>query len=419
MVKTGKPRPVNVMPRYPNSFQKIERDIRLTPLHTRIFHIRDEAAKISGGDYFSVKRIVDNIIAADYKKEVMDAAREVMLYISSDKLEVNPFDKMNFEETPEPFYLGALFEVLPQPIAVELFWKQYSPDKKDPAQLASKNACETLLRFSKPVKAAEFMLALNQVNRKGALELVDDLLTLDSIQEYKFRNYEVRLLLRELPKKIFPQVGAKPKKKPQKAGKKSQKKKRAKKTKASHPPRLPNTLIEISRKRIETNLSDLNQYADNIREGYRPVVFHVLEIVTGMDFDPRIMTAAREALFPIKSYQKMETDRPFQAFGFPSSSPTFYVGALFELLRPSTAVSVFRTEFLKEGDFFESAYRTAGKGLLRFSTVGEVVKFARALEENTNLDLFRFLTRCQNSKDIRDYPHRRYEVEHLRRRLGI
>ncbi|MEE8638488.1 MAG: hypothetical protein V3T21_05545 [Candidatus Margulisiibacteriota bacterium] len=420
MIKTGKTTgSINGVPRYPNSFLKIQKDIERTPLHTRVFHIRDETAEISQGKYVSVARIVNVIIASDYKFEVLDAARKVMLYISSDKLDMKPFEKMGFVKTPEPFFLGALFEVLPQPIAVELFWRQYSLDKRESAWLAQKNAGETLLCFSEPVKAAEFMLALNQADRKGALEILGDLQKLIPIKKGEFRNYKVERLLKELPTKIFPKVEAKPKKKPQKAGKKTQKKKKEKKTKLPHPP-LPNKdLIKISQKRPETNLADVKEYADTIREGYRSVAFHILEIVVGTDFHPEIMTAARKALFPIEFYRKNATDRPFQAFGFPPFNPAFYLGALFELLRPSTAVDVFKAEFLKEGEFYKKAFIIAGKSLLRFSAPNEAAKFARALGRNTNIDLERFFPRCQNNYNIRDYPSRRYDVEDLRRLLKI
>lgn len=419
MVKIGKPGPINGVPRYPNSFQKIRNDYERTPLHTIIFHIRDEITRISKDDYRSVKRMVEYIIASDYKHEVLDAARKVMLYISSDELEENPFGKMNFEETPEPFYLGALFDALPQPIAVRLFWRQYSLDKRESVWQAAKNAGETLLRFSDPVKAAEFMLALNQDDRKGALELVRDLQALNPIKEYKFRNYEVWRLLKELPTKIFPKVEAKLKKKPQKARKKTQKKKKAKKPKPSHPPRPNKDLIKIGQKRLETNLADVKEYADTIGEGYRPVAFHILEIVAGTDFHPEILTAARKALFPIEFYRKNATDQPFQAFGFPPLNPAFYLGSLFELLRPSTAVDVFKAEFLKGGEFFKSAFIIAGRSLLRFSAPNEAAKFARALGRNTNIDLKGFFPRCQNNYNIRDYPSRRYDVEDLRRLLRV
>ncbi len=428
MIKTGKPGPKKGRLAYPDYFQKTRKDIRNLPFRTLIKFIRSEEVNIDLGDYISVRRIVDYIIATDYKKEILEAARKVMLDISFPELGEEPleFEQLGFKKTTPPFFLGALFETLPEPIAVELFWQKYSLDK---------NAGRSLLRFSRPGKAVQFIRALERSDPKETARLIQLMQDHSGIINYEFRRYGVGRLMEQLPPSISPQIKAKaekvppeprppieslPKKPappirsaPKTARKKAPKKKKAIKPRSSGVPKyFEKWQARISQQLLEDHLAAIKKDGAAIAKDSRYNVMHILGIVIGTDFEPQVMAAARDVLAHITVYRKTK-DWPFIRFGFSLPLRPFYLGALFELLPQATAVKVFKSEFLQEGEFYGSDFIMAGRGLMRFSAADEAAEFIDALNKNTRIDLEKFLPRFLNNHDVRGYQFRRYEAEDL------
>jgi len=424
MVKTGKP--VNARLKYPDYFWPVMKEIRTIPILSRIHFINNECLQIQRGQYISVKRIVEYIIAADYNKKCLEAARDAMIYISPHKLTDEPFERLNFEKTTNPFYLGVLFETLPEPIAVQLFWKRYAFDREGSLTEARNNAMKTLLRFSQPLKAAPFILALHNINPQETSEIVQEMLLSTSIAKYKFRRYEVKYLLMELPNGVFPGINKKAKKLPEPSfpviayrtipeeriapkkpaskrkirKKKTRKEIKAKKSKTSEAP-------------LKNHLAAIQEHADSIKGGSQEVVWRILKRVISADYDPRIMAAAREALAPITTYDRDRNDWLFKTYGSKFHDVPFHLGVLFELFPRETAVQIFKMEFLRSGKLDKRAFLRAGQGFLRFSTPKEAAKFIKVLGEKTGINIKCLLQRFLKNYEVCGYQSRRYEAEDL------
>jgi len=402
MVKVNKPAPVNEALKCPRFFWRTRNDIRVIPLHTRVFFIRNESSEINLGEYVSVKRIVDYVIASDYDAKVLEAAREAMLYVSPHKLAEDPFEQLGFEETPAPFFLGALFESLPEPIAVRLFWKRYALDKKKSAAEALDYAGQTLLRFSDVLKAAQFVLALRKMDPETTNEIVRAMLQSGPVRGYEFKRYEARRLLMELPSTIFPAVKAE--------------------TRKARPVPVPKHFAVKHRRFSELShqdfLDSISDFAAAIAGGEQASVLPVLQIVISGGYSPKLLAAARRAFLPITSYRRKEGEVPFKAFGFYGKSAPYFLGPLFELLPEAVAVKVFKAEILDMGNSYTATLKKAGRTLLRFSSAKAAAKFIRALRKSTDFDFNKFLSRCQRNYHVSGYRYRRYEVDAILLALG-
>ena len=159
----------------------------------------------------------------------------------------------------------------------------------------------------------------------------------------------------------------------------------------------------------------IQEFGAKIKAGNQRVAAPLADIVIASNFQPKILDAAKDALAPITSYQKKE--RPFEQFGFILKIvPSYYLGALFELLPRTTALEAFKAEFLSSV-FSLSGYIKAGHSLLRFSSPGKAAEFARALRKYYPSKTAKFLSTFKNTMTIITYKWRRYDVDDVLRAL--
>ncbi|MFC1568487.1 hypothetical protein ACFL37_02170 [Candidatus Margulisiibacteriota bacterium] len=169
-------------------------------------------------------------------------------------------------------------------------------------------------------------------------------------------------------------------------------------------------------------LSAVGRLSNKITPGERRAVLGIVALAIGSDYEPMVLTAAREALSSIETidfgrYSPLE-ELGFSRMGSHHMAP-FYLGALFELLPLCAGTQAFeelfpfheRDMYVKTGD-----YAKGGRTMLRFNNSQSAAGFYTALREMNGPLAAKLKKKIQN-KEVRTYEYRRYEAGNLLRNL--
>ncbi|MFC1637568.1 hypothetical protein ACFL1W_00960 [Candidatus Margulisiibacteriota bacterium] len=160
--------------------------------------------KITPGDRRAVLGIVSLVIGSDYDPLILFAAKEALSSIETIRFDrYTPLKELGFSDIGSyhmaPFYLGALFESLPESAGTQAFEKLFPFHERD-MYVRSGNygrGGRTMLRFNTPQSAAGFTEALSERNEPLAAKLKMKI-QMREVRTYDYRRYEVDTLLRAL-----------------------------------------------------------------------------------------------------------------------------------------------------------------------------------------------------------------------------
>jgi len=150
--------------------------------------------------------LLEIVNASDFQPDILEAAKKALKPIKTYKKGERPFEQFGFilKHLRPPYYVGALFELLPEATALNVFKKEYL-SLGPPTYV---RAGQSLLRFSSADKAAEFIRALkndkDDNTRLMTAKLLKSFRNMSGIRDFPWRRYDVddvQHALKELDKK--------------------------------------------------------------------------------------------------------------------------------------------------------------------------------------------------------------------------
>ncbi len=177
---------------YPRYFKQEQRRIADLSLRFGCQQLRNTRRSERGLTYHFIKIVV----GSDFHSEIYEAAREGLkeIYGGSKAHQLKAYESFGFHRYwAPPFFLGALFELLPRKEAVELFAREYLPPTGYRNEDGMRKAGHILLRFSCPESAADFAVELLQISRGTTDRMLKTLAFMSAdkrVYGYQFRRFE-------------------------------------------------------------------------------------------------------------------------------------------------------------------------------------------------------------------------------------
>lgn len=187
---------------FPSYFNKKYQRINRSPIPDRIAKIRKNESKIKAKNHKAILKILEIVIASNFHARVSREAREVFSHVSEPKQGKSIFEEYKFPPPLQrPFYLGALFELLPREMSVKLYDFEYLLHYAEMPRALK--GCQILLRFSTSYSAARFVADLHRRFPMETNNILSGALNWDVIKIYPFRRYEVSDIFKRLGSLIF------------------------------------------------------------------------------------------------------------------------------------------------------------------------------------------------------------------------
>jgi hypothetical protein len=163
------------------------------PLPATLDSIRQQAAAIGNGDYRPVFKLMEKVVANDFRPEICQAAAEVLALIARPADDIDlPLGRFGFQQgRPSAFLLGAFYELLPRPLAQKIFLRQFQPGFAFVTD-TKRTSGEALLCFSGAKRAAEFIQSLCDAKLMTGDQF---LAVLSCTSDYRFRRYDLAALV--------------------------------------------------------------------------------------------------------------------------------------------------------------------------------------------------------------------------------